>query len=179
MDNNSEVAVFGGGCFWCTEAVFSEIKGVTSIASGYSGGHMENPTYHQVCDETTGHAEVVELTFDPSQITFSEMLEVFFATHDPTTLNYQGADHGARYRSVVLYNSDAQKDQAEEFIKELDASGGLPGPVVTEVTRFEKFFPAEEEHKQFYRNNPGSMYCQIVISPKVAKVRQKFAKSLR
>ena len=179
MDTNNEVAVFGGGCFWCTEAVVTEIKGVTSVVSGYSGGHTENPTYYQVCAEKTGHAEVVQLEFDPSQVTFSELLEVFFATHDPTTLNRQGADQGARYRSVVLYASEDQKDQTEAYIKELDASGGLPGPVVTEIAQFERFFAAEAEHMQFYRNNPGSMYCQIVISPKVAKVRQKFAKSLR
>jgi peptide-methionine (S)-S-oxide reductase len=178
-DNNNEVAVFGGGCFWCTEAVFTEIKGVTSVVSGYSGGHTENPTYYQVCAEKTGHAEVVRVEFDPSQITFSQLLEVFFATHDPTTVNRQGADQGARYRSVILHTSDAQNDQALEFIKALDASGTENGPVVTEIAQFERFFAAEAEHMQFYLNNPGSMYCQIVISPKVAKVRQKFAKSLR
>ena len=179
MADDNEVAVFGGGCFWCTEAVFTEIKGVTSVVSGYSGGHVENPSYHEVCRETTGHAEVVQIEFNPSQITFSEMLEVFFATHDPTTLNRQGADMGARYRSVVLYASESQKDQTEAYIKELDDSGDMPGSVVTEIAQFEKFFEAEPEHMQFYANNPGSMYCQMVISPKVAKVRQKFAKSLR
>ena len=179
MNNNNETAVFGGGCFWCTEAVFTEIKGVTSVTSGYSGGHTENPTYYQVCAEKTGHAEVVQIEFDPSQITFPELLEVFFATHDPTSLNRQGADQGARYRSVVLYTSDTQRDQTAEFIKELDSSGDLGKPVVTEITQFEKFFAAEAEHMQFYANNPGSMYCQMVISPKVAKVRQKFTKSLR
>ncbi len=179
MADNKEVAIFGGGCFWCTEAVFSEIKGVTSVVAGYSGGYTENPTYYQVCAEKTGHAEVVRLEFDPSQITFSELLEVFFATHDPTTLNRQGADQGARYRSVILYTSDDQKDQESEFIKALDASGTENGPVVTEIAQFERFFVAEAEHMQFYQNNPGSMYCQIVIGPKVAKVRQKFAKSLR
>jgi len=179
MENNNEIAVFGGGCFWCTEAVFTEIKGITSVDSGYSGGHKENPTYYEVCGEKTGHAEVVQIGFDPGQTTFSKLLEVFFATHDPTTLNRQGADQGTRYRSVILYTSDAQKEQAEEFIKALDASGTEPGPVVTEIAQFEKFFPAEAEHMQFYENNPGSMYCQVVIGPKVAKVRQKFAKSLR
>jgi len=179
MEENSEVAVFGGGCFWCVEAVYMEIKGVTSIASGYSGGHVENPSYYEVCGEQTGHAEVVRLEFDPGQITFKEMLEVFFASHDPTTLNYQGADRGTRYRSVVLYTSEEQRDQTAEFIKELDASKTLPGPVVTQIAEFEKFYEAEEEHRQFYQNNPGSMYCQVVITPKVAKVRQKFAKSLR
>ncbi|MCH2675491.1 MAG: peptide-methionine (S)-S-oxide reductase MsrA [Chloroflexota bacterium] len=179
MAQNNEVAVFGGGCFWCVEAVFMEIKGVNSVASGYSGGHVENPSYYEVCGEQTGHAEVVRLEFDSSQISFKEMLEVFFASHDPTTLNYQGADKGTRYRSVVLYTSEEQRDQTAAFIKELDASGTQPGPVVTQIAEFERFYEAEEEHRQFYLNNPGSMYCQVVISPKVAKVRQKFAKSLR
>ena len=179
MAQNNEVAVFGGGCFWCVEAVFMEIKGVNSVASGYSGGHVENPSYYEVCGEQTGHAEVVRLEFDSSQIPFKEMLEVFFASHDPTTLNYQGADKGTRYRSVVLYTSEEQRDQTAAFIKELDASGTQPGPVVTQIAEFERFYEAEEEHRQFYLNNPGSMYCQVVISPKVAKVRQKFAKSLR
>ena len=179
MAQNNEVAVFGGGCFWCVEAVFMEIKGVNSVASGYSGGHVENPSYYEVCGEQTGHAEVVRLEFDSSQISFKEMLEVFFASHDPTTLNYQGADKGTRYRSVVLYTSEEQRDQTAVFIKELDASGTQPGPVVTQIAEFERFYEAEEEHRQFYLNNPGSMYCQVVISPKVAKVRQKFAKSLR
>ena len=179
MAQNNEVAIFGGGCFWCVEAVFMEIKGVNSVASGYSGGHVENPSYYEVCGEQTGHAEVVRLEFDPGQITFKEMLEVFFASHDPTTLNYQGADKGTRYRSVVLYTSEEQRDQTSDFIKDLDASGTQPGPVVTQIAEFERFYEAEEEHRQFYLNNPGSMYCQVVISPKVAKVRQKFAKSLR
>ena len=179
MAQSNEVAVFGGGCFWCVEAVFMEIKGVNSVASGYSGGHVENPSYYEVCGEQTGHAEVVRLEFDPGQITFKEMLEVFFASHDPTTLNYQGADKGTRYRSVVLYTSEEQRDQTSDFIKDLDASGTQPGPVVTQIAEFERFYEAEEEHRQFYLNNPGSMYCQVVISPKVAKVRQKFSKSLR
>ena len=179
MAQNSEVAVFGGGCFWCVEAVFMEMKGVNAVTSGYSGGHVESPSYYEVCGEQTGHAEVVRLEFDPGQITFKEMLEVFFASHDPTTLNYQGADKGTRYRSVVLYTSEEQRDQTVDFIRELDASGTQPGPVVTQIAEFERFYEAEEEHRQFYLNNPGSMYCQIVISPKVAKVRQKFAESLR
>ena len=179
MAQNSEVAVFGGGCFWCVEAVFMEMKGVNAVTSGYSGGHVESPSYYEVCGEQTGHAEVVRLEFDPGQITFKEMLEVFFASHDPTTLNYQGADKGTRYRSVVLYTSEEQRDQTVEFIRDLDASGTQPGPVVTQIAEFDRFYEAEEEHRQFYLNNPGSMYCQIVISPKVAKVRQKFAKSLR
>ena len=174
-----EVAVLGGGCFWCVEAVFLEIKGIETITSGYSGGHVANPNYYQVCSEKTGHAEVVKLEFDPTQVTFSEILEMFFATHDPTTLNRQGADKGARYRSVILYTSESQKQQAVDFIEALDASGTENGPVVTQIVPFEAFYPAEREHQLFYRNNPGIMYCQIVISPKVAKVRQKFTSKLR
>ena len=179
MAQNNEVAVFGGGCFWCVEAVFMEIKGVNSVASGYSGGHVENPSYYEVCGEQTGHAEVVRLEFDPGQITFKEMLEVFFASHDPTTLNYQGADKGTRYRSVVLYTSEEQRDQTVEFIRDLDASGTQPGPVVTQIAEFERFYEAEEEHRQFYLNNPGSMYCQVVISPKLQKFRKEFLSRLR
>ena len=178
-DQDVEFAVLGGGCFWCVEAVFAEIAGITAVTSGYSGGHTANPTYHEVCSEQTGHAEVVRLEFDPSRITFSEILEVFFATHDPTTLNRQGADRGARYRSVILHTTESQKDQAGNVIGALDASGTENGPVVTEVAPFEEFYPAEREHQLFYQNNPGSMYCQIVISPKVAKVRQKFSSRLR
>ena len=178
-DKNVEVAVLGGGCFWCVEAVFTEIAGVTAVTSGYSGGHTVNPSYYDVCSEKTGHAEAVQLEFDPSQITFSEILEVLFATHDPTTLNRQGADRGARYRSVILYTTESQKDQAVNFIKALDASGTENGPVVTEVAPFGVFYSAEREHQLFYQNNPGSMYCQVVISPKLAKVRQKFSSKLR
>ena len=174
-----EIAVLGGGCFWCVEAVFMEITGITAVTSGYSGGHKANPSYYEVCSERTGHAEVVQLEFDPNRITFQEILEVFFATHDPTTLNRQGADRGARYRSVILYTSESQREQAVNFIESLDASGTENGPVVTEVSPFEVFYPAEREHQLFYQNNPGSMYCQIVISPKVAKVRQKFSSRLR
>jgi methionine-S-sulfoxide reductase len=178
-DQNVEIAVLGGGCFWCVEAVFAEIAGITAVTSGYSGGRTVNPTYHEVCSEKTGHAEVVQLEFDPCQVTYSEILEMFFATHDPTTLNRQGADKGARYRSVILYTTESQKDQSAIFIKELDASGTENGPVVTELSPFEVFYPAEREHQLFYQNNPGSMYCQVVISPKVAKVRQKFSSRLR
>ena len=178
-DQDVEFAVLGGGCFWCVEAVFAEIAGITAVTSGYSGGRTANPTYHEVCSEQTGHAEVVRLEFDPSRVTFWEILEVFFATHDPTTLNRQGADRGARYRSVILYTTESQKDQAANFVGALDASGTENGPVVTEVAPFEEFYPAEREHQLFYQNNPDGMYCQIVISPKVAKVRQKFSSRLR
>ena len=178
-DQDVEFAVLGGGCFWCVEAVFAEIAGIAAVTSGYSGGRTANPTYHEVCSEQTGHAEVVRLEFDPSRVTFWEILEVFFATHDPTTLNRQGADRGARYRSVILYTTESQKDQAANFVGALDASRTENGPVITEVAPFEEFYPAEREHQLFYQNNPGSMYCQIVISPKVAKVRQKFSSRLR
>ena len=175
MENNRQVAVFGGGCFWCVEAVFMEIKGVASIASGYSGGHVENPSYYEVCGETTGHAEAVRLEFDPGQITFPEMLEIFFATHDPTTLNCQGADKGTRYRSIVLCINEEQRKQAASFIAKLNASGMK---VVTEVVSFNKFYEAEEEHKDFYKENSGTMYCQIVIQPKVDKVREEFSEHI-
>ena len=178
-ENNNEVAVLGGGCFWCIEAVYTEIEGITGIMSGYAGGHTDNPSYYEVCGGRTGHAEVVSVEFDPGQITFPEILEVFFASHDPTTLNRQGADVGTQYRSVILYTSEEQKDQAAAFIKALDESGEAGAPVVTELAPLEAFYPAEREHYRFYENNAGSMYCRIVIDPKMAKVRQKFASRLR
>ena len=179
MENKDEIAIFGGGCFWCTEAVFTRLKGVVSIKPGYSGGHAEKPTYEQVCAEKTGHAEVIRVQFDPGEIAYKDLLEVFFATHDPTTLNRQGADTGARYRSVILYTSDDQKCQAEEFVKELQKSGEHGSPIVTELAQFERFYEAEAEHLQFYAENPGSMYCRIVISPKVEKLKKEFAQRLR
>ena len=178
-DQNIEVAVLGGGCFWCVEAVFNEIKGVKAVTSGYAGGHTVNPTYYQVCSERTGHAEVVKVEFDSSQITFPDILEVFFATHDPTTLNRQGADRGTQYRSVILYTTESQRDEATKFIKALDESGTENGPVVTQLAPFEVFYPAEDAHQLFYQNNAGSMYCRIVIDPKIIKVRQKFSSKLR
>ncbi len=179
MEKQDEIAVFGGGCFWCIEAVFSELEGVESAISGYAGGHTENPTYRQVCSDNTGHAEVAEIRFDPSQITYNRLLEVFFATHDPTTLNRQGADTGTHYRSIILYTNDDQKERAEAFIRELDSSGSKGGPIVTEVVRLENFYQAEADHQQFYMNNPAAMYCQIVIRPKVEKVQREFAENLR
>ena len=167
------------GAFWCIEAVFNEIRGITSALSGYAGGSKENPTYYEVCSGRTGHAEVVRVEFDPGQISFPEVLEVFFASHDPTTLNRQGADVGTQYRSVILYASEEQKAQSEEFIKALDDSREFRSPVVTEIAPLEQFYPAEAEHYRFYENNPGSMYCQIVINPKMAKVRQKFANKVQ
>ena len=179
MDDNGQVAVFGGGCFWCTEAVYAQLKGVISVAPGYAGGHTENPTYADVCRDDTGHAEVIKIEFDPSEITYDQLLDVFFASHDPTTLNRQGADRGIHYRSLILYSSDDQKAQAETFIKKLDASGSKGDPIVTEIAELDNFYEAEEEHKQFYLNNSDSMYCQMVIKPKVEKVRGQFAEHLR
>ena len=179
MENNTEVAVFGGGCFWCTEAVFAQLEGVDSVVPGYAGGHTENPTYYQVCTETTGHAEVSKLQFDPSRITYKDLLAVFFATHDPTTLNRQGADRGTHYRSIILYANDEQKEQAEAFVKELNGSAATGSPVVTELKQLEHFYEAEAEHKDYYLRNAASMYCQLVINPKLEKVREKFAAHTR
>ena len=179
VETKDEITVFGGGCFWCTEAVFSELKGVVSVIPGYAGGHVANPTYQQVCTDETGHAEVIRIRFDPAQVTFDRLLEIFFATHDPTTLNRQGADRGTHYRSLILYANDDQKDQAEAFIKGLDSSGSKGGPIVTEVAKLDGFYEAEEDHKQFYSNNPDMMYCQIVIDPKIAKFREEFAQHIR
>ena len=179
MKDKVQSAVFGGGCFWCTEAVFLELQGVVSVVSGYAGGHVENPTYRQVCSGDTGHAEVVKVHFNPDQVSYHRLLQVFFATHDPTTLNRQGTDKGTHYRSIILCADDDQKQQAEAFIMELDSSGSLDAPVVTQVVPLGDFYEAEEDHKQFYLNNPGSMYCQFVIDPKVRKVREEFAAQLR
>ena len=179
VEKMDEITVFGGGCFWCTEAVFSQLKGVLMVVPGYAGGHTENPTYREVCTDSTGHSEAVRIQFDSDQIPYQRLLEVFFETHDPTTLNQQGADRGTHYRSMVLYAGDAQKEQAEAYIKELGSSGSLRNPIVTEVVPLEAFYEAEEDHKDFYKNNPDAMYCQIVIRPKVAKVRGEFAELLR
>ena len=174
MENNTDVAVFGGGCFWCTEAVFDQLEGVVSVVPGYAGGYTENPTYYQVCDEITGHAEVSKLQFDPGRITYKDLLAVFFATHDPTTLNRQGADRGARYRSIILYANEEQRDQAEAFVKDLNSSAAFGSPLVTELKQLEQFYEAEPEHKDFYLRHAASMYCQLVINPKIEKVREKF-----
>ncbi len=179
MENDTEVAVFGGGCFWCTEAVFAQLEGVVSVVPGYAGGHTENPTYYQVCGEATGHAEVSKLRFDPGKISYNDLLAVFFATHDPTTLNRQGADRGTHYRSIILYADEEQKEQAEAFIRELSASATQGSPIVTELTQLEQFYEAEAEHKEYYLRNAANMYCQLVISPKVEKVREKFARQTR
>jgi peptide-methionine (S)-S-oxide reductase len=176
---SAERATLGGGCFWCLEAVFEQLHGVHKVQSGYTGGQVDNPNYRQVCGGDTGHAEVVQVTFDPSVVSFREILEVFFATHDPTTLNRQGADAGTQYRSAVFYHSPEQKQIAEQLIATLNAEGVWDRPIVTEVTPLEKFYPAEEYHQEYYRSNPNQGYCQVVIAPKVAKFRKQFTDKLK
>lgn len=173
--NDLEQVTLGSGCFWCTEAVFDHLKGVKSAVSGYSGGRLANPTYEQVCNGTTGHAEVIQVTYDPSQISFTDILRVFWETHDPTTLNRQGHDVGTQYRSAVFYHTEAQRKLAEEYKKQLDASGTFKDPIVTEITKFEKFYPAEQYHQEYFALNPNQQYCQYVIRPKVEKFRKEFA----
>ena len=171
---NLAKATFGGGCFWCTEAVYAQLKGVHAVTSGYIGGQIENPTYEQVCTGRTGHAEAIEIEYDPQQISFEKLLEVFFATHDPTTLNRQGADAGTQYRSGVFYHDDEQKKISTEVIAKLDAAKVFPGKIVTEVTPATKFYPAEKYHQDYFANNPFQPYCQAVAAPKVEKVRKVF-----
>ena len=177
--DNLETATLAAGCFWCVEAIFDDLKGVEDVVSGYSGGHTENPTYKEVCSETTGHAEVVQIRFDPSELSFKELLQVFFTVHDPTTLNRQGGDIGTSYRSAVFYHSDEQKRVAEETIAEFNAEGIYDNPIVTEVTAFDKFWPAEDYHQEYFANNPNQPYCNAVVAPKVAKFRQKFLLRLK
>jgi peptide-methionine (S)-S-oxide reductase len=172
---HTETATLGGGCFWCLEAVYLELQGVEKVVSGYAGGSVRNPSYREVCTGNTGHAEVVQVKYDPEQITFSEILEVFFTIHDPTTLNRQGADVGTQYRSAIFYHDEKQRQIAEETIVEFDSDGIWSNPIVTEVTPLDVFYEAEDFHQDYYRQNSSQPYCQIVISPKVAKFRQKFA----
>ncbi len=174
-----EVATLGGGCFWCLEAVFEQLRGVEKVESGYSGGTVSDPGYRRVCEGDTGHAEVVQITFDPSVLSYRELLEVFFATHNPTTRNRQGADVGTQYRSVIFYHDDAQKETAERLIAELDAAKIWDAPIVTEVVPLEEFWKAEDYHQGYYRGNPAQPYCQAVINPKLAKFRKQFAAKLR
>ncbi|MHA1638332.1 MAG: peptide-methionine (S)-S-oxide reductase MsrA [Candidatus Thorarchaeota archaeon] len=169
-----DIATFGAGCFWCVEAVFQRLRGVDSVVSGYSGGEIENPSYDQVITGSTGHAEVCQIHFDPEQITFEALLVVFFNTHDPTTLNRQGNDVGTQYRSIIFCHSDEQKESAEMLKSQLDASGEWKNPIVTEITSFSKFFPAEDYHSDYYHQNQSQPYCRIVIKPKLDKVEQMF-----
>lgn len=175
----TQTATIGGGCFWCLDAVFEQLRGVSKVASGYAGGAVANPTYQAVCTGATGHAEVIQVTFDPNVISFSELLDVFFAMHDPTTLNRQGADAGTQYRSVIFYHDDEQHRVAEAKIKELTAEQIWDAPIVTQVASAPTFFAAEDYHQGYFRQNTFQPYCQAVISPKVAKLRQKFAAKLR
>jgi len=177
--DNLETATLGAGCFWCVEAVFDDLKGVEDVVSGYSGGQTENPTYRQVCDGTTGHAEVAEIRFDPSVISFKDILRVFFSVHDPTTMNRQGADIGTQYRSAIFYHNDDQKRDAEEIVKEITDEAVYDDPIVTEIVPFEKFWPAEDYHQEYFANNPNVPYCAAVVSPKVKKFRQKFSDRLK
>ena len=176
---NVGTVTLGGGCFWCLEAVFQELDGVEKVASGYSGGTVANPTYKQVCTGTTGHVEVVQITFDPSGITFKEILEVFFSIHDPTTLNRQGPDVGTQYRSAIFYHTEEQRLVAEGMIQALDAADHWPAPIVTEVAPLEAFYPAEEYHQEYYQTNSDQPYCRAVISPKLAKFRKQYVTRLR
>ena len=176
---DTEVATLGAGCFWCVEAVFKELNGVLSVDSGYSGGTKENPTYPEVCTGETGHAEVCQIRFDPTKVTFEELLEVFWKTHDPTTLNQQGADEGTQYRSAIYYHDERQREVAEHYKKELDESGAFDTPIVTEIVPFTRFWEAEAYHKDYFARNPDQAYCRAVIRPKLEKFRKAFAQKLR
>jgi peptide-methionine (S)-S-oxide reductase len=177
MDN--QIATLAGGCFWCLEAVFDELKGVESVESGYSGGHVPHPTYQQVCSDMTGHAEVVNITFDPSVISYADLLRVFFAIHDPTTLNRQGNDVGRSYRSAIFYHDEDQKKTADAIIKEVTEAKLWSNPIMTEVTKFDAFYPAENYHQEYYVNNLNQPYCKVVIAPKVLKFRKQFIERLK
>lgn len=179
MSMSTDTATFGTGCFWCTEAIFQELKGVQKVTSGYSGGHVKNPTYEQVTGKKTGHAEVVQIVYDPETITFDELLEVFWQVHDPTTLNRQGADEGPQYRSAIFYHNPVQKEKAEHYKNELDKSGAFNNAIVTEVSPFKNFYEAENYHQNFYSNNPNYGYCSYVIKPKLDKFRKAFENKLR
>jgi peptide-methionine (S)-S-oxide reductase len=177
--DNQEKATFGSGCFWCTEAVFERLNGVNKVVSGYAGGTVENPTYEQVCSGKTGHAEVTQITYDPKVITYDELLEVFWKTHDPTTLNRQGNDVGTQYRSVIFYHNEEQRRLAEKYKEELNKSGAWDKPIVTEISPFTNFYPAENYHQNYYDNNPAQPYCSFVISPKVEKFEKVFKDKLK
>ena len=179
MNPNHQIATLAGGCFWCLEAVLDELKGVVSVESGYSGGQVENPSYRAVCSGDTGHAEVVRVTFDPSVLSFRDLLTVFFTVHDPTTLNRQGADAGTQYRSAIFYHNEAQRADAEAVIRKLGESHLWPNPIVTEVSPFTKFYVAEDYHQEYFANNPNQPYCMAVVAPKVVKFRKHFVDRLK
>ena len=179
MGKELEKATLGGGCFWCTEAVYLELKGVVDVKPGYSGGHVKNPSYKEVCNETTGHAEVVQITFDPEVVSYSEILEVFFVTHDPTTLNRQGNDVGTQYRSAIFYHSEQQKQTAQKAIELLTKDKAYNKPIVTEVTKFSVFYVAEDYHINYFARNKNQPYCQYVVAPKVDKFRKVFKEKMK
>jgi peptide-methionine (S)-S-oxide reductase len=179
MNTMYELATLGGGCFWCLEAVYDDLQGVVDVVSGYSGGTVPQPSYQDVCTGSTGHAEVVQVTFDPAVISYREILEVFFSIHDPTTLNRQGADVGTQYRSVIFCHTLAQKETAAQVVTDLVKEGLWTQPVVTEIVDYKEFYPAEDYHQEYFRRNPYQGYCQAVISPKLAKFRRKFAERLK
>ena len=175
----TELATLAGGCFWCLEAVFEQLRGIRKVTSGYAGGHVPNPTYEAVCTGTTGHAEVVQVEFDPSEISYRDLLGVFFTLHDPTTLDRQGGDVGTQYRSAIFYHDDEQRRTAEEAIKELAAEHVFDDPIVTKIEPLVAFYPAEEYHREYYRRNPNQPYCRAVIATKVAKLRTKYLQKLK
>ena len=179
MSTNLQTATLAGGCFWCLEAVYDELKGVHSVESGYAGGHVDNPSYRAVCSGTTGHAEVVQIHFDPNIVSYRDLLNVFFTIHDPTTLNRQGADVGTQYRSAIFYHDEEQKQIAEEVIRDLNAQKIWDNPIVTEVTKLDKFYVAEDYHQEYFARNPYQPYCQVVVAPKVAKFRKHFLEMLK
>jgi peptide-methionine (S)-S-oxide reductase len=179
MKNGTETIVFGGGCFWCTEAVFKQLKGVAAVTSGYAGGSTEEPTYEQVAGGTTNHAEVVRVEFDPAAVSLRDLLEVFFSVHDPTAINRQGNDAGSQYRSVIFFTNQRQKAAAEEAVRELEAEKIYDRAVVTEIAPLKRFYEAEEEHRDYYRNNAAQPYCQLVINPKLSRFREKFQALLK
>jgi peptide-methionine (S)-S-oxide reductase len=178
-NDNIETATLGAGCFWCVEAIFQNLNGVESVKSGYSGGHVKNPSYKEVCNGTTGHAEVAQIKFDKTRITFDEILEVFWKTHDPTTLNSQGNDFGTQYRSAIFYHNDEQKLVAENYKKRLNEEKAYPNPVVTEIKPFTEFYPAEDYHQNYYKQNSGQSYCKYVIQPKLEKFEKVFKNKLK
>jgi peptide-methionine (S)-S-oxide reductase len=181
IDNNQmirQTATLGGGCFWCLEAIYDDLKGIERVESGYAGGNLPNPTYEQVCSGTTGHAEVVQLVFNPNVISYREILQIFFTIHDPTTLNRQGGDVGTQYRSMIFYHDEAQREIAEEVIWEIQAAGLWPDPIVTDLAPIHKFYKAEDYHQEYFANNPNQTYCQVIIAPKVAKFRKMYMEKL-
>lgn len=179
MEDKVEKATLGGGCFWCLEAAYQCLKGVVSVVSGYAGGTLAHPLYEQVCMGTTGHAEVVQITFDPALISYEDILSVFWCIHDPTTRNRQGHDSGTQYRSIIFYHSEEQRDTAERSLREADASGAWSGPIVTEIVPYTVFYPADGRHKDYFRSHPEEAYCQVVIEPKIVKLRKAFQEKLK